>query len=82
MELNGLANTIIVLNGLKDQLEEKGVITQEIRKSFDILDNQLDTLERYMVAVGEKVDSKKIPAWHEVRDNPTKYPKNSERFRS
>lgn len=80
MEINGLANIHMIIDGAE------GDISPEVAKKIK---EQLVHLERYMLAyddhksnvsLGASLDRLKIvhtkdePMWHEVRDNPEKYP--------
>ena len=74
MELNGLANLHILVDQLDHLNDHK---QQAIRAAIK---QQLDLLERYMVAYANAYDKViDIPAWHEVRENPKGYPLNRER---
>lgn len=68
MEMNGIANLLLIVNDAK----EDGTMDQ---KSYDQMKNQLDLMERYLVAV-ETAHNKneKVPAWHDVIANRNKYP--------
>ena len=84
MELNGIAN----LHILVDQLP---IDNGEDLETYNKIKEQLDLLERYMLAVQDAIKTERnnynndyaryeeIPAWHEVRENPAKYPLNKER---
>lgn len=77
IELNGVANIHVIL-----QLEadvKDGVVTMNV-ETIASIEKQLDTMERYMLAYNDAINNGvETPFWHEVRDNPTKYPLNRER---
>ena len=76
MELNGIANMIILL----DELERCAPsLTSEQYDYVAKTHEQLDRLERYMLAYNKAVrEGTEPPYWHEVRDNPAAYPTNRE----
>ncbi len=92
MEINGVANIKMMIDSLQFRLDNKEPLDYEqLGKILGDMKNQLDVLNRYMIACGETVDTlqknlrregweniEKIPFWHEVRDNPKKYPTLSE----
>lgn len=74
IEINGVANLLILVDELAHSSRDfnKEVIVD--------IKNQLDLLERYMLAYNHAVNSEtKTPYWHEVRQNPILYPTNRER---
>ena len=72
IELNGVANLTILLNELQYDRRFQADLESDIKE-------QLKLLERYMIAYCKAVnDGVEAPQWHEVRDNPTKYPDNRE----
>lgn len=77
IELNGVANIHAIL-----QLEadvKDGVVSMNL-ETIASIEKQLDTMERYMLAYNDAINKGvETPFWHEVRDNPTKYPLNRER---
>ena len=92
MEINGIANIkLLVEMGVMENVEHHQVIDPALA---DKIIEQLDTLERYMLAYKSTSDSLlkcainrldhngsiKIPAWHDVRDNKDKYPLLRERM--
>lgn len=77
IELNGVAN----IKMLMDQLTSNAPNNDEILVPAAKIYQQLDILERYMVAIGSYIahgDVKDVrpPYWHEVRDNKNQYPLN------
>lgn len=77
MELNGVGNIDIQLQmALMDKK-----IDPEVAKKIK---EELDTLERYMLAYASKfkqvapVGSQHVPKWHEVRAEKEKYPNMKE----
>lgn len=65
LELNGLANIHGLLYVHEDNLPEKFKAD---------LKEQLDLLERYMIALGSDEGA---PLWHELKANLERYPKRS-----
>lgn len=77
IELNGLANIHAILQLEADIKDGVVVMNPETIASIE---NQLNTLERYMLAYNDAIiKGVETPYWHEVRDNPTKFPLNRER---
>lgn len=82
MELNGISNLHIILDGALAE----GKVTQDVHKAAK---KQLELLERYMVAISSEIFSAKrsltpdvsmnIPEWHSLLSNPEKYPTVKER---
>ena len=84
MELNGVANMKMLL--------ESGAGSDMPTSTLNALMEQLNLLERYMIAYGEHTQSikagaygaliigKEAPFWHEVRMNPEQFPNNRERI--
>lgn len=70
IELNGVANIKMLLQfPLKNEEMQK-----------QALDEQLELLERYMLAVADAArNEEEPPFWHEIRENKNKYPLNKER---
>jgi hypothetical protein len=71
VELNGVANIKMLLdddsltwkNGLRPRIEE-----------------QLDLMERYLLELGRAAaEGRPNAPWHEVRENPSKFPTNKEK---
>lgn len=80
MELNGVANLHLLVDELFDQLGD--AVTREVKKTLGDIKDQLDVLERYMLAIQEAHNqANPTPAWHEVRDSRELFPTNSERFK-
>jgi hypothetical protein len=76
MELNGIANISAVLQLEADVKDGKVVMNLE---TLSTIKEQLLFLERYMLAYNKAIrNGEQTPYWHEVRDNPTKYPLNKE----
>ncbi len=81
IELNGVANIKILLDQLVGSTDAGN---DEALTAAAKIYQQLDTLERYMVAIGKHIqhgDLKDVrpPYWHEVRDNKDQYPLNGGR---
>jgi len=93
MEINGIANIkILVDRAVRENTESHTSIDIELA---DKINNQLDLLNRYMIAYAEhnrsaiafqnfslapEVDHMvEEPKWHEVRENPEKYPTLTEK---
>lgn len=73
MEINGVANIKIIV----DDAEERGLIHPQ--KAADIY-KQLNLLERYMLAYMDATEpSAAIPAWHDIKEDPKRYPTGAER---
>lgn len=76
MELNALANISMLMQVEVDEKNGQMVMNHE---TFESINNQLQLLERYMLAYNKAInENTKTPYWHEVRDNPTAYPLNKE----
>ena len=75
IELNGVANLhLLVDKAFNDHVPMITQVEQYIKE-------QLILLERYMIAFSDSVSNQvEPPKWHEVRENPSKYPTNKERF--
>jgi hypothetical protein len=76
MELNGLANLQLIL--LNAQLD--GKVDADVERKCK---EQLDLLERYLIAYADWVssikpaeDETRAPYWHEVKANPSEYKRN------
>ena len=88
MELNGVANIkMMVQRAIEENTESHCGISPEIADK--ILD-QLDLLNRYLVAVGDVIEynngalamhdqPKEVSAWHEVRNNRAAFPTLAEK---
>jgi len=78
IELNGVANIMMLLQLETDKTADgRTVMNQETVESMM---SNLQILERYMLAYCAATNNgTPIPAWHEVRDNPSAYPNNRER---
>ena len=73
MELNGVANIKLLIDELKN------LSAGSYRTAYKEIQEQLDLLERYMVAYNRAINKgEPTPYWHEVRENPSKYPLNRE----
>ena len=80
MEINGIANLHIIVDGLYDKLKEAGQDTK-YSQDFIKIKEQLDLLERYMLAVKEAHDNmSQVPYWHDIKANKKVFPLNRERF--
>ncbi len=81
IELNGVANIHCLLSLLEENLSapvSNGCSDACVAVNLDSIKDQLDVLERYMLAYARAVDNGITPpAWHEVRDNISLYPKNN-----
>ena len=76
IELNGLANIKILLDDLTSNSPNLDEVLVPAAKIYQ----QLDVLERYMLAVADAArEGRTPPYWHEVRENKDKYPLNKER---
>lgn len=67
MEFNGVANMKMLLD------MHQAYSSEDLRKK---LDNQVDLLNRYLVAIDvllTKEQQAKIPAWHDIRNNKDSY---------
>jgi hypothetical protein len=98
MELNGVANITILINKLEDDLEHSTLTNpeyEEVKTAINGIKEQLDLLNRYMIAYsdnkrntmdnllhGKATHIEAEPAWHEVRENPSKYPTLREKIAS
>ena len=83
IELNGVANilALIEMNISKNTstgLKEVNLYGEEVVALL----NQLDLLERYMLAYNDAILKQvQTPFWHEVKQNPNLYKTNRERFK-
>lgn len=75
MEINGLANIHILLNQVEFMSAEGSLDEEHLQMAVESIKKQLELLERYMIAVSE---DKKL-FWHEVLQDPKKYPTLKER---
>ena len=76
IELNGVANIKILLDDLTSNSPNLNEVLVPATKIYQ----QLDVLERYMLAVADAASKGEPPPfWHDVRDNKNKYPLNKER---
>jgi hypothetical protein len=74
IELNGVANLLIQVDSLDEYTHYLH------RESFQQMKEQLNLLERYMLAYNEAINRGATPpAWHEVKSNPKLYKTNRER---
>lgn len=76
IELNGIANIKVLCD------IEIGPINVEdpdsVCKTLERIKQQADMLERYMIACCKAMNEGVAPPfWHEVRENPEKYPTNN-----
>lgn len=79
MELNGVANLLALL-----EMAQGGFgcdcVDQDEQEAWNNLKPQVELLERYMLAFSDAINKgEQPPYWHEVRDNPSKYPRNNGR---
>lgn len=78
MELNGLANLTMLVSALEQMEFSNQEEADFLKKTVERMCTELDTLNRYMVAVGEAIEDTaaqdKVPFWHEVREAKDKYP--------
>lgn len=73
MEINGVANIKIIV----DQAEDSQLMHPQI--AADIY-KQLNLLERYMLAYMDATEpSAAIPAWHDIKEDPKRFPTGKER---
>jgi hypothetical protein len=81
METNGVANIKMLVDQMKElYISENG---KAISNITDKIEEQLLLLERYMLAYMDATDPnqmEQVPLWHEVRENPSKYPTANERI--
>lgn len=78
IELNGVANIKILMDEIKSSAQENN--NEYILSLAEKVDQQLDILERYMLAVADAAKNGELPPyWHEVRDKKQNYPLNRER---
>jgi hypothetical protein len=79
IEINGLANIHILLQQVEaDFGHEYGL--EEGEAAILKIKEQLDLLERYMLAFAEATQrGERPPYWHEVRENPSNFKLNRER---
>jgi len=80
IELNGVANIKILLDDLVRNAPNNDEVLIPAAKIYQ----QLDVLERYMVAIGQYISHGDLkdtrpPYWHEVRENKELYPLNGGR---
>ena len=92
MELNGVANLKILVEGIEDLADSnKEVRSEAFQPLVEKMKEQLLLLERYMIAYAsaaqqavsisyEENQDIRAPFWHEVRENPENYPTNRERM--
>ena len=81
IELNGIANALILIQCEVDKTDDGNFIMN--KETHDSMVDNIKILEKYMLAYCTAVNAETAPpAWHEVRDNPTKYPNNNELHRS
>lgn len=72
MELNGVANILLLL--------ESGAGSDMPTSTCETITEQCILIERYMLAFSDAVSKgEQPPFWHEVKANPSKYPRNRER---
>lgn len=77
MELNGIANALMLLDQLKSDNKDEVVDSQ-----IEAIKEQLELCERYFLAYASARDAKKFaPHWHQVRAEPLKFPTMRERFK-
>jgi hypothetical protein len=79
IELNGVANLTLILQGdTIDGVKREGGVA--FGRAVENMQEQLNLLERYMLAYAEAMDKGlKPPYWHEVLANPKAFPLNRER---
>ena len=77
VELNGVANIHMIIQNMEMELEDGN--TDALAGNIQQIRNELDTLNRYITEIGRQVKYSKdvkIPFWHEVRANKSKYKTN------
>lgn len=91
MEVNGVANIKLLVEQLKDHGDME-VMSSHVDEITEKIEEQLNILERYMLAYADHCESKQAgaygalivkveePLWHEVRENPEQYPNGRERI--
>lgn len=77
IELNGVANALMLIQCEVDKTDDGRFVMN--KETYQSMVNNLHILERYMIAYHVAVNAGMTPPpWHEVRDNPMKYPNNRE----
>jgi hypothetical protein len=78
IELNGVANALVLLQVEVDKTDDGRLVMN--KETYDSMVNNLQLLERYMLAYCEAVNNgTTVPHWYDVRENPKDYPSNRER---
>ncbi len=80
VELNGIANIKILMDNLVATVPYKDETLVEAAAIYQ----QLDLMERYMVAIGKYIqhgDLKdvRLPYWHEIRENKEMFELNNKK---
>jgi hypothetical protein len=78
VELNGVANIKILTDEIREDAKKNN--NEHVLNLTEKIDQQLDILERYILAVADSARKDKLPPyWHEVRENKQNYPLNKDR---
>jgi hypothetical protein len=78
IELNGVANIKLLMDELTSNAPNNDEILVPAAKIYQ----QLDILERYMLALSDAASlGLQPPAWHEVVENRKKFPSIKERMK-
>lgn len=78
IELNGIANILILIEMAENAVGHEAPDVEDV-EAFKEIKNQVDLLERYMIAFAAAVNNNRdTPFWHEVREAPQNYPLNKD----
>lgn len=78
MEINGLVNIHLLLDQIDYLMTEESLDEDHLKLNMEQIRKQLKLLERYMLAVSEKKDL----FWHEVIQEPHKFPTLREKVKA
>lgn len=82
MELNGPANIDLIIKQMEQDIKDCGHVTHGNMKEYlKSLNENVDTLIRYMIAIKNQNPGLTIPMWHDVRDNKDKHPNHRGEFK-
>lgn len=96
MELNGIANITMLVQSLERSLLDRHPLGADDQHTIKAIKQQLEYLNRYMIAYADYAsamqtglecfqgpfDEVKHPIWHEILENPNKYPTLKEKYAS